>query len=47
MAGKVDYKQKYEGLRSKYMNAIDVAFRLGVEEGARNAEMEALQQQVA
>jgi len=47
MASKVNWKSKYEELRSKYMNAIDVSFRLGVEEGARNAEMEALQQQVA
>ena len=46
MAGKVDWKSKYLELRSKYMNAIDVGFRLGVEEGTRNAEMEALQMQV-
>jgi hypothetical protein len=46
MASKVDWKQKYEGLRSKYINAMDVAFRLGVEEGSRAAEMQALQQQV-
>ncbi len=47
MTGKVDYKQKYDGLRAKYMNAVDVAFRLGIEEGKRSAEMENLQQQVA
>jgi len=40
---KVDWKQKYENLRSKYMNAIDVAFRLGYQEGSRAAEMEAIQ----
>ena len=47
MSGKVDWKDKYFELRSKYLNAIDVAFRLGAQEGQRNAEMENLQQQVA
>lgn len=46
MNGKIDWKSKYMELRSKYMNAIDVAFRLGHEEGAREAEMENLQMQV-
>ncbi len=46
MNGKIDWKSKYAELRSKYMNAIDAAFRLGFEEGQREAEMENLQQQV-
>lgn len=45
MSGKVDWKQKYMELRSKYLNAIDVSFKLGVQEGAKNAEMENLQMQ--
>lgn len=47
MSGKVDWKQKYMELRSKYLNAIDVSFKLGVQEGQRNAEMENLQNQIA
>jgi len=47
MSGKVDWKQKYYELRSKYMNAVDASFRLGVQEGQKNAEMENMQQQVA
>lgn len=47
MNSKIDWKNKYQELRSKYLNAIDVAFKMGVEEGMRNAEMEQLQQQVA
>lgn len=43
---KVDWKQKYMELRAKYMNAVDVAFRLGVEEGKRASEIEGLQQQI-
>lgn len=39
MAGKTDWKQKYYELRSKYLNAIDVAFRLGVEEGQKNQKL--------
>ena len=45
--GKVDWKQKYYELRSKYMNAIDVSFKLGFEEGQKQAELENLQEQVA
>lgn len=43
---KVNWKQKYYELRSKYMNAIDTAFRLGVEEGMKNAELENMQMQM-
>ena len=44
--GKVDWKQKYYELRSKYMNAIDVSFKLGFEEGQKAAEFENMQMQV-
>lgn len=47
MSGKVDWKQKYMELRSKYMNAIDVSFKLGFQEGTKSAEMENLQAQQA
>lgn len=47
MSSKIDWKSKYKELHSKYMNALDVSFRLGFQEGQRQAEMEMLQQQVA
>jgi hypothetical protein len=43
---KVDWRQKYYELRSKYMNAIDVAFRLGVEEGQKNQKMMDMEMQL-
>ena len=46
MSSKVDWKQKYFELRSKYINAIDIGFRLGVEEGKRMADMENMQMQL-
>jgi hypothetical protein len=46
MASKVDWKQKYFELRSKYMQAVDVAFRLGMQEGQKAAELENMQMQM-
>jgi hypothetical protein len=46
MSNKIDWKQKYVELRAKYLNAVDVAFRLGVQEGMRNAEIQQLQTQL-
>jgi len=46
MASKVDWKQKYYELRSKYMQAVDVAFRLGMQEGQKTAELQVLQMQL-
>jgi hypothetical protein len=43
---KVNWKDKYMELRSKYMNATDVAFRLGVEEGQKNAQFEQAQMEL-
>lgn len=43
---KVNWKQKYYELRSKYMNAIDVAFRLGVQEGQKNQKMQDMEMQL-
>lgn len=43
---KVNWKQKYYELRSKYMNAIDVAFRLGLQEGQKNQKMMDMQMQL-
>jgi hypothetical protein len=46
MPGEVNYKQKYQELRSKYMNAVDVAFRLGFEEGSKQSQMDSANQQM-
>jgi hypothetical protein len=43
---KIDWKQKYYELRSKYMNAIDVAFRLGVQEGQKNQKIMDMEMQL-
>jgi len=40
MAGEINYKQKYQELKAKYMNAVDVAFRLGFEEGAKQSQVD-------
>lgn len=46
MSNKTDWKQKYYELRSKYMNAIDVSFRLGVQEGQKNQKINDMQMQL-
>lgn len=40
-----DYKLKYQDLKIKFHDAIDVAFRLGFEQGAQSAQMQQAQQQ--
>ena len=42
-----DYKQKYLNMRSQLVKATDVAFRLGYEEGMKEAAMQQVQQQQA
>jgi hypothetical protein len=46
MAGEVNYKAKYMELRAKYMNAVDVAFRLGFEEGSKQSQIDQANQQM-
>lgn len=46
MSGKVDWKQKYLELRSRHMNAIDIGFRLGFQEGLKAGELQNLQMQL-
>ena len=43
---KVNWKEKYYELRSKYINAIDVAFRLGVQEGQKNQKIMDMEMQL-
>lgn len=49
MSNQVNYKQKYEELKMKFMESVDQAFRLGFEQGAvqgmQDAQMQAQQAQ--
>lgn len=47
MAGEINYKQKYMELKAKYMGAVDMAFRLGVEEGMKQSQLDQANQQLA
>ena len=40
-----DYKIKYDDLKLKFHDAVDVSFRLGFEQGAQSAQMQQAQQQ--
>lgn len=42
-----DYKLKYQDLKLKFHDTIDVAFRLGFEQGAQQAQVQQAQQQQA
>lgn len=46
MAGEINYKAKYNELKAKYMNAVDMAFRLGVEEGMKQSQLDQANQQL-
>lgn len=41
----LDYKQKYTQLLSAFVKATDTSYRLGFEDGSREAEMQAVNQQ--
>jgi hypothetical protein len=41
------WKLKYQDLKLKFMDAVDVSFRLGFEAGAQNAQVQQAQQQQA
>ncbi len=45
MKNSADYKQKYDQLKMKYMQDVDVAFRLGFEQGMVQAQQDAQVQQ--
>src|SRR5271154_5458768 len=47
MPGEVNWKAKYMELKSKYMNAVDMAFRLGIEEGMKQGQLDNANQQLA
>jgi hypothetical protein len=41
-----DYKAKYEDLKAKFMETVDLSWRLGYEQGLKDAQLEQAQQQV-
>lgn len=43
----VNWKLKYAELKAKYMSAVDMAFRLGVEEGMKQSQLDQAAQQQA
>lgn len=43
----IDYKKKYEDLRSRYIQSLDVAFRTGYEQGFNESQNQAMAQQAA
>lgn len=40
MPAEINYKKKYKELKLKYMNSVDLAFRLGYEQGAQEAKQQ-------
>lgn len=44
---KVDYERKYKDLRTRFVKAVDVAYRLGFEQGQTEAAMAAQQEMMA
>lgn len=45
MAGKIDYKQKYEELKAKFMSSVDAAWQDGYQHGMQDSQTEQVQQQ--
>ncbi len=46
MAGDINWKKKYEEIKAKWMETVEVSFRLGFEAGAQQASQDAQQQQM-
>jgi hypothetical protein len=45
MAGKIDYKQKYEELKAKFMSSVDSAWQDGYQHGLQDSQVEQAAQQ--
>src|ERR1035437_115374 len=45
MSGEVNWKGKYTELKSKFMKSVDMAFRLGFEQGQQQAQLDQAAQQ--
>ena len=44
MPGEINYKSKYLELRSKYLSDVDMAFRLGFEQGQQQSQQQQMEQ---
>jgi hypothetical protein len=47
MSAEINYKNKYMELRAKYLNDLDMSFRLGFEQGGMQAQQDQMAQQQA
>jgi hypothetical protein len=47
MSGEVNWKMKYQEIKAKWMDSLDMAFRAGFEEGKRQSELDNANQQIA
>lgn len=47
MSGRIDYKQKYQELKNRFMSSIDSAWRDGFENGLQQAQLDQANQQQA
>lgn len=45
MSNQINYKQKYQELKAKFMESVDAAFRLGFEQGAVQAQQDMMMMQ--
>ena len=45
MAGKIDYKQKYQELKAKFMSSVDSAWQDGYQHGMQDSQVEQANQQ--
>lgn len=41
----INWKSKYEALKAKFMESVDAAFRIGYEQGAKEAQVDSVQQE--
>lgn len=44
MSSAINYKQKYVELKAKFMSSVDQAFKLGYEQGMKQAQLDSMQQ---
>ncbi len=47
MAGKIDYKQKYQELKAKFMSSVDAAWQDGYQHGMQDSQVDQAAQQQA
>jgi hypothetical protein len=42
----IDYKQKFLDIKSKFISSVDTAYRVGYQQGQKDAQLESMQQQM-